>query len=282
MKKSKNIYLKLFFSTLQLSSFTFGGGYVIVSLLQKKFVEKFKWINEKEMLDIVALSQSSPGAIAINSSILIGYRMAGFWGAICTLCGTILPPLVIITGISFFYEAFRDNEIVSAVLRGMQAGIAAVIVDVVYRMGKRYFIEKDFFSIGLIILAFSLSFFLEINVIFIILGGIALGIGLHLIKKYIFKDTENNIKKDQQCKPEKTPQENQNDNHNTPVLKDKIQSDSEEKDIKPSDSKEKEIKPSNMEEKEIKPSDLEQGKDTKSNTKTQHNKDPKGGKDDLS
>ncbi|MGB4034443.1 MAG: chromate transporter, partial [Christensenellales bacterium] len=192
MNKRPNIYLKLFLSTLQLSAFTFGGGYVIVSLLQKKFVEKFKWISEKEMLDIVAISQSSPGAIAVNSSILIGYRMAGFWGALSTLLGTILPPLLIITGISFFYEAFRDNQIVSAVFKGMQAGIAAVIVDVVYRMGKRYFVDKDYLSIAIIICAFSLSFFLEINVIFIILGGIALGVIIYLINRKKQKTSNSN------------------------------------------------------------------------------------------
>ena len=100
MNKRPNIYLKLFLSTLQLSAFTFGGGYVIVSLLQKKFVEKFKWISEKKMLDIVAISQSS-GAIAVNSSILIGYRMAGFWGALSTLLGNHITAFIDYYGISF-------------------------------------------------------------------------------------------------------------------------------------------------------------------------------------
>lgn len=183
MKRTPKLYLKLFLSTLQLSAFTFGGGYVIISFMQKKFVEKFGWINKDEMLDIVAISQSSPGAIAINASILIGYRIGGILGALCTLLGTILPPLVVISVISFFYEAFRDSGIVAAALKAMQAGIAAVVVDVIYKMSKGYFKEKDFMSLFLMAAAFSLSVFLNVNVIFIILGAIVFGIGWYFLDK---------------------------------------------------------------------------------------------------
>lgn len=190
MKKS-NIYLKLFFSTLYLSAFTFGGGYVIVPLLRKRFVEKFKWIEEEEMLDITAMSQSSPGAIAINASILIGYRIAGIWGALITVLGTITPPLLIISILSFFYEAFRDSAIVSAVMRGMQAGVAAVIFDVVISMGSKFLKEKKPFSILLMIVAFAVAYFTKINVIFIILAGIVIGIISYLIEKSIKKKSKN-------------------------------------------------------------------------------------------
>ncbi|MDD4316155.1 MAG: chromate transporter [Clostridia bacterium] len=183
MKRSPKLYLKLFLSTLQLSAFTFGGGYVIVSFLQKKFVDQFKWINKEEMLDIVAISQSSPGAIAINASILIGYRIGGVLGALCTLLGTILPPLVIISIISFFYTAFKNSAIVAAALKAMQAGIAAVVVDVIYKMSRGYFKDKDYLSLALMAAAFALSVFLNINVIFIILGGIAFGVFLHFLDK---------------------------------------------------------------------------------------------------
>lgn len=183
MKRTPKLYLKLFLSTLQLSAFTFGGGYVIISFMQKKFVEKFGWINKDEMLDIVAISQSSPGAIAINASILIGYRIGGILGALCTLFGTILPPLAVITVISFFYEAFRDSGIVAAALKAMQAGIAAVVVDVIYKMSKGYFKDKDYVSLILMAAAFCLSVFLNVNVIFIILGAIIFGIGWYFFDK---------------------------------------------------------------------------------------------------
>src|SRR5574344_1346207 len=104
MKKQFTEYKKLFLSTLYLSAFTFGGGYVIVSLMKKKFVDEYHWIDEKEMLDMTAIAQSAPGSIAVNASIIIGYRVAGFLGALLTICGTILPRLVILSVISFFYE----------------------------------------------------------------------------------------------------------------------------------------------------------------------------------
>jgi chromate transporter len=183
MKRTPKLYLKLFLSTLQLSAFTFGGGYVIISFMQKKFVEKFGWISKEEMLDIVAISQSSPGAIAINASILIGYRIGGVLGALCTLFGTILPPLVVISAISFFYEAFKNIGVVEAALKAMQAGIAAVVVDVIYKLSKGYFKDKDFVSLALMAVAFSLAVFLNINVIFIILGAILFGIGWYFFDK---------------------------------------------------------------------------------------------------
>lgn len=93
---------KLFISTLYLSAFTFGGGYVIVTLMKKKFVDDYKWITEKEMLNFVAIAQSSPGAIAVNGAIVVGYQIAGFVGVLVSTLGTIIPPFVIITILSFF------------------------------------------------------------------------------------------------------------------------------------------------------------------------------------
>ena len=90
MEKDKKFYWKLFSSTFSLSAFTFGGGFVIIPLMRKKFVEELSWIDEQEMLDLTAIAQSSPGAIAVNASILIGYRLDGFRGALITVLGTCL------------------------------------------------------------------------------------------------------------------------------------------------------------------------------------------------
>ena len=90
MKKDFAFYRKLFTSTFYLSAFTFGGGYVIIPLMRKKFVEQFHWIEETEMLDLTAIAQSAPGPIAVNASILIGYRLAGFAGAMVSTLGTVL------------------------------------------------------------------------------------------------------------------------------------------------------------------------------------------------
>ena len=134
MRSKKEVLIKLFISTLYLSAFTFGGGYVIVTLMKKKFVDQYHWIEENEMLDLVAIAQSSPGAIAVNGAIVVGYKLAGMVGAVTAIIATIIPPFLIISLISVFYNAFRNSFLISQLLEGMQAGVGAVIASVVYEM----------------------------------------------------------------------------------------------------------------------------------------------------
>jgi chromate transporter len=175
MKKDIRFYWKLFISTFTLSAFTFGGGYVIVPLMQKKFVKELKWIEEDEMLDLVAIGQSAPGPVAVNASILIGYRTAGIPGAALTVLGTVLPPLIIITVISYFYLAFRDNLLVNALFKGMQAGVAAVIADVVIEMASKIIKNRQLSSIIVMALAFMAAVIFDINIVFILLISGTLG-----------------------------------------------------------------------------------------------------------
>lgn len=182
MKRTPALYWKIFLSTFTLSAFTFGGGYVIVPLMQKKFVNQYGWIDEKEMLDLVAVAQSAPGPIAVNASIMIGYRLGGVLGAFVSMFGTILPPFVIIAVISFFYQAFRDNYYVSVVMKGMQAGVAAVIVDAVIKMAIGVSKEKSVLSYIIMVGAFLVAYFSGINVVFIILACAAVGIVASIIR----------------------------------------------------------------------------------------------------
>ena len=173
--KDRGFYAKLFFSTFYLSAFTFGGGYVIVPLMRKKFVEEYHWLEEGEMLDMTAIAQSAPGPIAVNAAILVGYRLRGVWGALVSILGTILPPLIIISVISLGYTAFRDNAIVSMVLRGMQAGVTAVIANVVISMAWDIIKEKRILPVLVMAGAFLLSVFTGGNVLVILLGCGAIG-----------------------------------------------------------------------------------------------------------
>lgn len=166
----------LFFSTLYISAFTFGGGFVIVTFIKRKFVDELHWINEQEMLDMAALAQSSPGAIAVNAAILVGWNVEGLLGMIIAVIGTILPPMVILSVISAFYAAFASNVYVALVLKGMQAGVAAVILDVVCGLGGNVLKTKSTIHIALMALAFVASFFFDINVILIILAAAAFGV----------------------------------------------------------------------------------------------------------
>lgn len=176
MENKKKILIKIFVSTLYLSAFTFGGGYVIVTLMKKKFVDEYHWIGETEMLDLIAIAQSSPGAIAVNGAIVVGYKLAGIAGAATAIIATIIPPFVIISLISFFYNAFRDNFIVSEMLEGMQAGVGAVIAAVVYEMTVGIIREKNRTSVAVMLAAFVAACCLQINVIYIVLACVTLGI----------------------------------------------------------------------------------------------------------
>lgn len=174
-KTSLKTYWTLFSSTFFLSAFTLGGGYVIVPLMQKRFVEELDWIDETEMLNMVALGQSCPGPIAVNTSILVGHRVAGFSGSLVTVLGTMLPPLITLSVISLFYNQFRDNQVVAALLRGMQAGVAAVILDVVIGMAQRITARKELVPILVMAGAFVATYFLKVNVMLIILACGLLG-----------------------------------------------------------------------------------------------------------
>ena len=137
--------------------------------MRKTFVEELGWIEEDEMLDLTAIAQSSPGAIAVNASILVGYHVAGFPGAMITVLGTVLPPIIIISIISMFYKAFRDSVIVNMAMAGMLCGVAAVICDVVINMAKTIFQKKRLLPVIVMIGSFVAVRFFSVNIIIIIL-----------------------------------------------------------------------------------------------------------------
>ena len=172
----------LFLSTLYLSAFTFGGGYVIITLLKNKFVDELKWISEEEMLDFVAIAQSSPGPIAVNGAIVIGYKICGFPGILVAVLGAIIPPFVILTVISAFYAAFKTNPCIQSLLFGMKAGVSAVIVSVVWDMAFGIVKKKDVLLIVIMAAAFILNYYLKVNVILIIVATLIIGIIRSLIK----------------------------------------------------------------------------------------------------
>ncbi|MBQ8382716.1 MAG: chromate transporter [Clostridia bacterium] len=174
---------RMFYTMLYISTFTFGGGFVIVSLMKKKYVDQYGWLSEEEMLDMTALAQSSPGAIAVNAAILTGYRLAGFLGVAVSVVATVLPPLIILSVISFFYGAFRDSPAVQAVLRGMQAGVAAVICDVVLDLSGKMVKTRSVLSIVLMLVTFVLVYFLNVSVILLILAAALLGIAMGFLRK---------------------------------------------------------------------------------------------------
>ncbi len=174
-EKAKKLWI-LFKSMFMLSACTFGGGFVIVSLMKKKYVEELKWLEEDEMLDVTAITQSAPGPLPVNASVIIGYRMAGVVGSLVAVLGTILPPMIIISIISLFYDQFRTNKYIAVALQVMRAGVAAVIFDVVINLAKNVCKTKRVLYILMMIAAFICTCVLKVSAMIVIL--VCLGIGI--------------------------------------------------------------------------------------------------------
>ena len=183
-KRNFAFFVKLFLIFFKISAFTFGGGLVIITLIRKEFVEKRDWLTDQEMTDFIAIGQTAPGAIAINTSILIGHKFAGIAGTMAALAGAVLPPLIIISVITVIYSAFISNEIVRNVMKGMQAGVAAVIADAVIKMLKQFvnFKKNGKFkciaSIIIILISFTAIYIFKVNVVIILVISAAAGVFL--------------------------------------------------------------------------------------------------------
>lgn len=159
-----------------ISAFTFGGGYVIVSLMKDRFVDTYHWLEEKEMLDLISIAQCSPGAIAVNGAIVVGYRLAGIPGIIVSVIATILPPILILSIISILYTNFISNPWIALALQGMQIGVIALLVSVCIDFIRPYVQSKNVKAICLILISFILVHFCKVNVFYLILAGLIYGI----------------------------------------------------------------------------------------------------------
>lgn len=181
MKKNISL-LEIFLTFLKINAFTFGGGYTIVPVIRDEFMKNKKLIDDQEMLDIVAIAQSGPGAMAISTSLLTGYRLRGLKGAITALFASIIPCLVIITVVYYFYDSFRDNPLVSTIMIGIGGTISAVLLITVYDMAKGQMKKHPVYSFILMISSFVASYVLNISTIYII-GSLAF-IGLIVFSLY--------------------------------------------------------------------------------------------------
>ena len=132
---------------MKVGAFTFGGGYAMIPIIQKEVVEKRKWANNADILDILAISESTPGPISVNAATYIGFRVAGFWGSFFATLGLILPSFVIIYVISFFYKTFMTWTIVQAAFKGLSVGVIILLVMAVLKLKKA--IPNSFLSIVL-------------------------------------------------------------------------------------------------------------------------------------
>ena len=169
-----NRNLNLFLTFMKIGAFTFGGGYAMIPLIQREVVDEKKWISESELMDMVAIAESTPGPIAINSATFVGHHVGGFWGAFCATVGVILPSFAIIAAISYVLQQFERLRAVKYAFLGIRAGVLALILKAFWNMARQ--IPKKAVSCCIAATDFVLAALLKLNVLVVIVLCAAAGL----------------------------------------------------------------------------------------------------------
>lgn len=169
----KNLYL-LFIKFFKIGSFTFGGGYAMLSLIHTEVVENMKWLSDEDMTNMIVIAEATPGVLAVNAATFTGYKVAGFWGAALATLGVAMPSVIIIGIISLFFDAFRELKYVTYIFNGLRAGVVLLVFDAVRKLNKKN--KKNVFYYSVLILTAVLSIMLHINAVYILIGAAAVGI----------------------------------------------------------------------------------------------------------
>ena len=172
---------ELFITFFKIGAFTFGGGYAMIPLIQRETVENKKWITDDDILEVVAIAESTPGPIAINSSTFVGYRVAGFWGAFFGTLGMVVPSFTIILIVSYVLRAFQDNQIVRFAFQGIRAGVLALIIKALWTMYKK--VKKNAVAYLVMAVAFILTAVLGVNMLIVIIMCASIGLVSSLLVK---------------------------------------------------------------------------------------------------
>jgi len=175
----KKIWI-LFWTFFKIGSFTFGGGFAMIPLIEREIVDKKKWISQNDMIDILSISQSFPGAVAVNSAIFIGQRIGGFIGALSALLGVILPSFLIIIAVARIFTYFSNMAVVKAAFKGISSAVIALLIVAALRVGKtsmKYKISPLITIIALVLLLGT-----GIHPIYVIIMGVALSLILYIFK----------------------------------------------------------------------------------------------------
>lgn len=174
LKEKLRRMLTLFGVFFKIGAFTFGGGLAMIPLIEREVVEKKKWITSQDMLDIVAIAESTPGPIAINTATFVGHKVAGVIGSIGATIGTVLPSFIIISLLSFVIAEFRDLEVVQFAFRGIRAGVLALLIKALWTMYKKA--PKSLVSYVIMAGSFVVAAFTNVNIIFIIIACALVGL----------------------------------------------------------------------------------------------------------
>lgn len=183
MKEKMKVFKEVFLSSFRLSAMTFGGGYVMIPMLKKRFVQELGWLDGEEIDDLIAIAQSAPGAVAVNTAVMVGYRLCGAAGALAALIGMVLPPVGMISVLFLGYRQFSGNNWVRAGMNGMQVGVAAVICSVAVDMLKDILEKRKTISMVIAAVAFLAIYFGAINAAAAMGCCAVVGVGIRLIEQ---------------------------------------------------------------------------------------------------
>jgi len=174
MKDSRQKLWKVFSTFFKIGAFTFGGGYAMIPLIQHEAVEKNHWISDDDILEIVAIAESTPGPLAINSATFVGYRTCGVLGAMCATLGVVLPSFVVILAISYVLRQFQELKAVQYAFNGIRAGVLALLAKALWMMYKKN--PKGWVSYVVMAAAFVLTAIFDVNVLIVIIGCALFGL----------------------------------------------------------------------------------------------------------
>jgi chromate transporter len=180
----QNRLIELFVSFLKIGAFTFGGGYAMMPIMHKEVVEKKRWANDDDILKILVISESTPGVLAVNSATFIGYKIAGFWGSVVATLGVVLPSFIVISILSLFILEFKELLIVSYLFQGIRAGVSVLILNAVFKLGKK--MKRHWFTYAILVGSLLLALLTNFSVIYVLLFSALLGIlyGIVITRKH--------------------------------------------------------------------------------------------------
>ena len=203
--------LLLFMLFMKIGLFTFGGGYAMISLIRREFIEKRKWVTATEFTDMIAISESTPGPLAINSATYVGYKIGGFWGALLSTVGVVIPSFVIIYVISLFLEQFLELAAVAAAFKGIQVAVAFLILSAGVKMFKE--MDKTPITVIMAVLVFAVMILLDVfslsfSSIWLILIGAGVGLATYFIDRIVAhrrrpRDGSDGTVQDEEEKPDR-------------------------------------------------------------------------------
>lgn len=166
--------LKIFFTFFRVGLFTFGGGYAMLPIVKREVVENHRWLSEEEFIDMLAVAQSLPGAVAVNSAVYVGYKLEGLAGSVSSLLGVVLPSFLVILVIAVFFIHFATYPLVTAAFAGIRPTIVALIAAAVFKIGKPVLKKRQ--NLPLVAAFLLLSSWLGLHPMLVILCGVATGI----------------------------------------------------------------------------------------------------------